>query len=225
MRSALRLWPLMLLTLLCAPAWSYASVYFVGATQYSANTANGAVFATGYRHTTNSIDPGSSAFPLDYAGDAIGPVFRDIAFELAIGDNVFTFDRSTASQSASGYGLTLYFNNTGTTLTAPTSTTSPAPHLAVYSAVSTPSTFAIPNSGISVDAFGAITTNVAYGGATSYLVDGKTVTVTGYTVQHATFNSGGPIGSFVIHVTPEPASVVLLGAGLAVLARRKTERA
>jgi hypothetical protein len=101
-------------------------------------------------------------------------------------------------------GLGLFFTTDNVLL----STFGLAPDLNVY----IPSGFAIPAAGTMVATLGQFSGNAPYSGATSFGIDGQVVTVVGW---------NGSTLSLNLASIPEPASVVLAAAGVALVGCRR----
>lgn len=201
--------------------------FLVGASMYDASSS-GSAGLLGFRYSTN-LNDASAAFPIDPIGDTpdVGAVGRGISFELAVGTNTFTFDRSFASARAF-YGLQLFFNDTGTSFNP--AQTSPAiiGDLVAAVAADSSSPFFVPAAGSSVPTYGSNVSPVStatYGGATVFSLGQYDIRITDFDASHGSSLTG----SFDITVTqrvasaPAPASFTLAGLGL-ILALRSRKR-
>lgn len=205
--------------------------YLVGAGLYDANS-DGSARLLGFRYTTNSNDT-SAALPLDLTGDTpdAGAVGKTISFELGLGTNVVTFERSrSAGYTPSYYGLQLFFNGSGTSFNP--SQISPAIIGDLVASVqANSSSFLIPGAGTLVPNYGnngtssSTVTTAPYNGATSFSVGLYDIAVTGFDIAHDRGGANTMSGSFTLEVTqrtptpsvPEPYVPALLGVGFAAL--------
>ena len=188
---------------------AFATISLVGFDLY-ASDATGATTNGGFRYTSNSSDSGASHEALT---NGSGTQSTGISFALASGDNSFTFTPNNNFGTGAFTGVVFFFNDTGTSFNP---TTSVDAEYAAFGPVNS-STFAFPANGVLVEDYKPNGGAVAYGGATSFSIDGQTVTLT------ALATDGTPAGSFTLTlVAPEPASLGILGlSGAGLLVRRR----
>jgi hypothetical protein len=177
--------------------------------------ANGTATDPGYRYSSNSNDF-SFADELTLGASSQA---KPISFTLATGANTFTFsptsgvDGTGPGDTGTYTGFVFFFNDTGTSFNPTTSGNSP--DLAAYVQSGT-SAFAIPAANTLVEDYVPNGGGVAYSGATSFSLDGQTVTLTALT------SDSTPAGTFTLTVTPEPASLsILMIGGIGLLRRRR----
>jgi len=175
-----------------------------------ASNMNGATTNVGFRYTSNSSDSGASHETLT---NISGTQSTGISFALASGDNTFTFTPNNAFGTGAFTGVVFFFNDTGTSFNPTTSVDS---QYVAYVPVGA-SNFAFPANGVQVENYVPGGGSVAYDGATSFSIDGQTVTLTALTSDTA------PAGSFTLTLSvPEPTSLGILGlSGIGLLVRRR----
>jgi hypothetical protein len=194
-----------------------AAISLVGIDIY-ASAADGSVSNPGYRYSSNDND-------FSYADEitlGASTQAKPISFALASGDNTFIFSpTSGVDGTGPGYtgtytGFDFFFNDTGTSFN-PT-TAGNVPSLAAYVTSGT-SNYAYPANGTLVIEYAPNGGQVAYSGATSFSLDGQTVTLTAMT------SDSTPAGTFTLTVsTPEPATLALLVMGGIGLVKRRRRR-
>ncbi len=206
--------------LVTLPLLAQAQVSLVGALLTS-NTSTGADATGGtYQYTTNT-NVGFGTLSLTFNGTTFG---KGISIPLTTGDNVFTFTNSGAGPGPFG-GLEIFLNSTGVSYN-PSGTFVP-PDLDVARSTAATSPFFVPANGTQLANYsvgGASATT--YGGASSFLVGGQTVSFVAFSDNAAA--QGGftlRVGAAAAPSTPEPGSIALL-TGLAIsgglfLKRRK----
>lgn len=194
---------------------AFATISLVGIDIYDSGT-DGTNIAGGYRYSSNSSD-------FSYADEltlGTSSQAKPISFALAEGDNTFTFsptsgvDGTGPGDTGTYTGFVFFFDDTGTSYN-PT-TNGIAADLAAY-VVSGTSAFAFPAAGVGVQDYGPNGGQTPYSGATSFSLDGETVTLTALT------SNSTPAGTFTLNASsPEPVSVGILAlSGIGLLGRRR----
>ena len=175
----------------------------------TSNTATGADNSNGtYQYTTNNTS-GYGTLTLTLNGTNYG---KGISIPLSTGDNVFTYTDSIANPGAFG-GLELFLNSTGASYNPSGGGGRPA-DLDVARDTAAANPFFVPANGTQIANYSAGSGLLSYGGASSFLVGGQSVSVTAFSVNTSSQ------GVFTLRVgaagapsTPEPGSIALL-AGL-----------
>ncbi len=198
---------------LCSMPQANAQVSLVGVLLTS-NTSTGADATNGvFRFSTNQ----NTDFTSLVVG-ANGQFYASgIDLPLHTGDNVFTFTNDGGNPGTFG-GIELFLNSTGGGSYNPNGGGRPA-DLDVARDTAAANPFFVPVAGKKIADYSANSGVLSYGGASSFLVGGQTVSVTAFSID--TSAQGGftlrvaPSGASA--VTPEPGSVALL-FGMSVMA-------
>jgi MYXO-CTERM domain-containing protein len=207
-----------LLNVLCVsvaglcPAAAHADLpHLVGFVVYSA-AETGQSNGSTYFYTSNANTTASRQIVTPAGGL---PQTTAMSFELAAGDNTFSFAPEQSFSPGNFVGIQLYFNLSGAVFQP----LGPgfAPDLAAYLPIGT-SNFSIPAAGSGLIDYGAgFGSLIGYSGATS-------VTVGDYQIAISALNAtDAPSGSMTLSVTPvpAPAATALLGIGGLLACRRR----
>jgi hypothetical protein len=206
--------------LVSLPLLSQAQVSLVGALLTS-NTSTGAdATGGGYQYTTNT-SLGFDTLTLVSNGTTYS---KGISIPLSIGDNVFTFPNAGTTPGAFG-GIELFLNSTGASYN-PNGGGRPA-DLDVARDTASANPFFVPVAGTQLANYSTPFTVLPYGGASSFLVGGQTVSVTAFSDN--TQAQGGftlRVGAATAPSTPEPGSIALftgfaISGGLFLKRRKK----
>lgn len=136
-----------------------------------------------------------------------------ISFPLSLGANTFTFSPSGLADPGSFAGVQLYFNATGT----PFQPIGPgvAPDLAAFVPTGSSPWASVPAATQVIGYGDSYGTLVPYGGATSFTVGDRVITMSSLDIDHL------PSGSMTLSVAIVPAPAALPLLALAALAARR----
>jgi hypothetical protein len=172
-------------------------VYLVGANTFP-TAASGAWINNGFTETTDANNGGHTTLHVNGSG------YAGMSLLLTPGVNTIQFisDLNESAGFSAGYvGMNLFLNGTGTSFNP---ITGPNPGTLTITGHAGSPTFFVDAGGTSILSYDSGLSGTMANGATSFTVNGQTVTVTGFTVS-SLGTSGFPVGTLTLYVTPAPA--------------------